>query len=172
MTRLVGSIDNAFHNKEMYHLVFLTNSVIAFPLMTKKELTHEIMDEAKSLPHHANPLLMGSASVDLSKRMANARIDAISKNVSRGKEIEANIDSKLNELPRTFTEIDYSNIVSVEISKGGLFRQPHLVFNLRSEKLAYDLTPRNSGPDGKLDDDLYSGYVGVLNEALPGRLKE
>ena len=40
-------------------------------------------------------------------------------NAKLGKEIEANFGSELNESPKPYTEIDYSEINSAEITVGG-----------------------------------------------------
>ncbi len=167
MITVIGSIDNASIWDTTYHLIFTKEEIYQFLVMDKKErfsdLYYSYMD---------NPLRMAPVEGEISSYKVNqdAVRNLVTENLERGKEIEANLESKLKEVPPKFTVIQCSSIDRVELTNGTPFSLPHLLMESKGEKIKFNLVHNNFKGRGKLQDEVFLSYENILREIFGDKL--
>ncbi|MCL5803848.1 MAG: hypothetical protein M1306_00910, partial [Candidatus Thermoplasmatota archaeon] len=90
--------------------------------------------------------------------------------ISRGQEIEKNIDKHIHENPPEYSVIEYTDIKSVELASGNAFSLPHVEFETAKGKMKFHLVHSNYQGRGKLPDDIFNSYLSTLKAALGDKL--
>lgn len=167
MTRIIGSIDNAYIYNTAYHLVFSDNQLYVFMTMPGKETRHDMRVASMSNPTRMVPIVNNYSDY---RTMKNEVMLLSSENMRRGKEIEEHLDEKLGEEPRSYETIEYATVTSAELSAGTVFSLPHVIIEYGKSKKKFRLNQRNYQGRGKLPDEVFAEYERVLKEALGDRL--
>ena len=168
MVSVIGSIDNAGIWNTQYHLIFTHNELLQFKVMSGKERVSEIYKANMENPTRMVPVA-GRISEYSTTKQEVERI--VSENIKRGKEIEENLEEKLNEKPSNFTKISYDSIDSAELANGTSMTLPHLVIKIGHKSIKFHLLHNNYQGRGKLDLETFRHYRSILETSLAEKMR-
>lgn len=157
---VIGSIDNASGmledlGKQRFHLIFTsTKLIIVIPIDVRKAVKENIV--------HASSI---KATSSLTREQVVHTME------SRGKEIEKDLDNYISQNKDDIRIVDYNDISTVRLLKGNPFKLPHLIIRTNDSEMYFYLHHNNYRGTGKLDKDVYNGYLSVLKETLGDRVK-
>ena len=163
MTSIIGSIDNAAILNTQYYLIFTESEVLQFEMMSGKERRRDIYTTQMSNSLRMVPVAGEITTYNVTKEEL---IKLVDDNISRGKEIEQNIENILKEQPPKFVSLPYGDIHRVELSNGTPFTLPHLIMDLKLKKLKFHLVRKCYEGRGKLPDEVFNSYESTLKEAF------
>ena len=167
MVNVIGSIDNAAIWNMTYHLIFSDNEIYQFLVMTGKEKRSDLFMAQMANPNRLLPVDGYISSYKTTKEEVEMLTFEC---ISRGHEMEKNIDKYTHENPPNYSVIEYADIKSVEMSPGNPFSLPHVEFETSNGKIKFHLVHRNYQGRGKLPDDIFNSYLSTLKAALGDKL--
>ena len=168
MIKVIGAIDNASLWNTTYHLIFTQEEIYQFLVMDKKERRSDLFYTSMENPTRLMPVAGEISNYKVTKDEVKS---LIAENLKRGKEIEANLESKLKEVPPKFKAIQCSSIDKVELTNGNPFSLPELLLESKGEKIKFHLVHNNYQGRGKLQDEIFSSYENILREIFCDKLK-
>ena len=167
IVNIIGSIDNAAIWNTTYHLIFSDNEMYQFLVMTGKEKRSDLFQSQMANPSRLIPVEGVVSNYTTTKQeVEQLTFECISK----GEEIEKNIDKHIHENPPEYSVIEYTDIKSVELASGNAFSLPHVEFETAKGKMKFHLVHSNYEGRGKLPDDIFNSYLSTLKAALGDRL--
>ena len=167
MVNIIGSIDNAAILNTTYHLIFSDNEIYQFLVMTGKEKRSDLFMSQMANP---NRLLPADGFIS-SYKTTKEEVEMLTYEcISRGQEIEKNIDKYLQDEPPKYSVIEYPEIKSVELYSGNAFSLPHVEFETSNGKIKFHLVHSNYQGRGKLPEDIFNGYLRTLKASLDDKL--
>ena len=104
MPQIIGSIDNAVHSNATYYLIFTENEIYQFLTMDSRERRSDLYHAQMGNPY---VLLTGGGGPAGYKINQDEIASILQENLARGKEIEKNFESKINETPHSYEVIPY-----------------------------------------------------------------
>lgn len=167
MVSIIGSVDNAGIWNTRYHLVFTHNEILQFEVMSGRERVSDIYKANMENPTRMVPVAGKIAEYSTTKQEVE---QLVSENIRRGKEIEINIEKKLEEKPSTFKRIPYDSIESVELTNGTSITLPHLAIKVGRKPIKFHLLHNNYQGRGKLDRETFQEYRKILDAAFAEKL--
>ena len=167
MPNIKGSIDNAAIWNTTYHLIFSDNEMYQFLVMTGKEKRSDLFMAQMANPNRLLPVEGAVSNYTTTKQeVEQLTFECISK----GQEIEKNLDKYIHENPPKYSVIEYANIKCVELSSGNAFSLPHVEFETSNGKIKFHLVHSNYQGRGKLPEDIFNSYLSTLKLVLGDKL--
>ena len=167
MVNIIGSIDNAAIRNTTYHLIFSDNELYQFLVMTGKEKRSDLFMAQMANPNRLLPVEGAVSNYTTTKQeVEQLSIECISK----GQEIEKNLDKYIHENPPKYSVIEYTDIKNVELTSGNAFSLPHVEFDTTKGEIKFHLVHSNFQGRGKLPDDIFNGYLRTLKASLADKL--
>jgi hypothetical protein len=167
MVKIIGSVDNAATVRGIYHLIFTDDGIYVFMTMSRRESMSKMWHAQMSNPARLVPVTGAASNYEVSKEETML---LITENLERGKEIEQNLETKLNENPDGYELIEYTSISSIELDAGNLLKTPELLIRAAGKRFKFHLTGYNFQGSGKLPEEILSGYENTLKMAVGDRL--
>lgn len=170
---IFGSIDNAFHagigeHGGIYHLIFQRERLVAAEVMANKEKVRRLMPAEYNGLYVVNPLVGEVASY---RNVKAETMSILSDNLSRGMEIEKDVDNYVNSNPPGILVMEYAVISRVLFAQGTLYSLPYVEFITGRKKWKFHLNHNNFEKSGKLSEDVFEDYARVLTEAFQEKLE-
>lgn len=168
MTQIIGSIDNAWKRGKItniHHLIFTSDSILAFDILNKKEIGAEIRNYLMSDPLTLTPI---SAVQDygIMRDSKGIHEEIISEAINAGIHIEKNIDREIKKQPPEFVKIDYDKIESINLRQGEYLRLPSLTIFVAGDKIEYKLVHNNYEKLAHLDKDTFNKYSELITKVF------
>ena len=157
MIEILGSIDNASINGNIYHLVFTKNKILAFQVMQYSEKKAFIENNGDFDSH---TMLRNRARGTIFETISDECLD-------RGKRVESNINNSLLHEKQVFVLMEYSEVTAVVLSGYDISQLHSLSFKFKGQPIKYFLTNRG----GRVPEILLQSYRKVLDLAFPGKWK-
>lgn len=168
MATIEGSIDNAWKRGKttnIHHLVFMTDSLLIFDILNKKEIRKEVYQYLRSdpltridLPPVDNYAFYRDSKV-IHYQIINMAIEA-------GSQIDKNIDQEIAKVPPEYQRIDYAEIKEVSLRQGKHLGLPSLVISSAHGDAEYKLMHNNYEKLARLDDETFRRYSDLLTKVL------
>ena len=168
VVKVIGSIDNANIGNTAYHLIFTDSEVYQFLLMKGREKVSEVWKAEMGNPNRMVPIAGYVSNIKVLKQVSE---EIVNQNITKGKEIEDNLETKIKEMPPQYTVIPLSTVSEVELTNGNVVSLPHLILHVNGRKLKFHLVRCNFSGRGKLSDEIFSQYEGTLRTAFGSLLK-
>lgn len=145
MARIIGSIDNVSDNSEFYHLIFTPTKLYICKVMEREEFNKFMegvnpIKPARETRRNSigGPANTGESFFDMIDRL-------YSKNRERGKDVEEDLETALFERKYGITEVDYTEILKVELKKSVLLPVPKIVISTAAGKRSFRVNGNITG---------------------------
>ena len=166
---ILGSIDcasraGAIDGQALYHLIFTEESIIAARVLVRK-------DELKKVEGEIKARTSGAVTWTVNSMAKAAQMRFFEDAMSRGKEIEKDLDNYVASDPAGLDVIDYSRITKVEVSKGTMFGLPYIRLLLANREVRFNPIRNIFEKAGKLDDELFKQYRDTLKKAFGTKMR-
>ena len=168
MVEIIGSIDNAWKRGKVtnvHHLIFTSDSILAFDVLSKKEMRTETRNYLMSDPLTLAPVT-AVQSYGVMRDSKSIHMQIIGDAISAGNEIERNIDAEIAKEPPGFQRIDNDKIESIKLRQGEHLGLPSLTIITDDGKIEYKLMHNNYEKLARLDDDTFNKYSELLTRAF------
>jgi len=170
MVNIIVTIDNAVQRDETYCLIFTDNEIYQFLTMDRKEKLSDVWHADMNNPERMAPVVGYVSNV---KVMQEDNKNISIENAKRAKEIEDNLEEKINEIPPKYTVIPYSNVDKAEFNGGTVVSIPHIILHVNGKKLKFHLVEYNFKGGSKLPDKdkTFSEYESAMKTAFGSKLE-